>query len=351
MSVALECQPVAMTPAAEGADSAGLVSGTVVNRMRSLGLSETQARMYDVLLASGPLSPLELAKTAGITSTAVLPDLEAMADVGLVGGLRSLSSKVRPLPPESAIDVLVRRRELEIKEASTGMLRAFAHYRRSVDTDGSRGLLEVERGSSVIDRVRMLERSARRSVRGLDCPPYHAGTSVNELEMANLSRGVVVQQVYAGEAIELRDYVEQNIRPAMAAGEQARVLLHVPVKLLIIDDGVAIVSLTAADTDVGHSALILRRCSLLSALIGLWEMCWQNAVPLQLDGSPAETVLTPTETRFLRLLSTGVSDDQVAKVLGISRRTFFRYLEQLQARTGTATRFQLAAHACHQGWI
>lgn len=340
-----------MAPGTEARGGTGLVPSTVVNRMRSLGLSDTQARMYDVLLASGPLSPLELAKAAKISSTDVLPDLEAMADIGLVGGLRSLSSKVRPLPPESSIDLLVRRRELEIKEASTGMLRAFAHYRRIVDTDGSRGLLEVERGSSVIDRVRMLERSARRSVRGLDCPPYHAGTGVNELEIENLERGISVQHVYAGEAIELRDYVERNIAPAMAAGEQARVLLHVPVKLLIIDDVVAIVSLTTADTDVGHSALILRRCSLLSALIGLWEMCWQSAVPLQLDGSPAEAVLTPVETRFLRLLSTGVSDAQIAKVLGISRRTFFRYLEQLQARTGTATRFQLAAHACRQGWI
>jgi DNA-binding CsgD family transcriptional regulator len=332
-------------------ETAGLVPSSVVGRMRSLGLSDSQARMYDVLLAAGPLSPVELAKAAAVTSTDVLADLEAMADIGLIGGLRSLSSRVRPLPPESAIDLLVRRRELEIKEASTGMLRAFTHYRRTVDTDGSRGLLEVERGSSVIDRVRMLERSVRRRVRGLDCPPYHAGTGVNEIEMENLSRGIVVQQVYAGEAIEQRPYVQSNIRPAMAAGEEARVLSHVPVKLLIIDDVVAIVSLTAADTDVGHSALVLRRCSLLSALIGLWEMCWHSAVPLQLDGSPAEAILTPVETRFLRLLSTGVSDEQVAKVLGISRRTFFRYLEQLMARTGTGTRFQLAAHASRQGWI
>ena len=75
------------------------------------------------------------------------------------------------------------------------------------------------------------------------------------------------------------------------------------------------------------------------------------AVPLQTDGSPSEAGLEPIEARVLRLLSSGVTDEQVAKVLGISRRTFFRYLEQLMARTGTATRFQLAAHASRQGWI
>jgi DNA-binding CsgD family transcriptional regulator len=327
------------------------VTSSIVSRMRCLGLSEDQATMYDVLLASGPLTPLELAETSGIVSTDLTADLEAMADIGLVGGLGSLSSTIKPLPPESALELLARRRELEIREASAATLRAFAHYRRTVGTDGSRGLLEVVRGSAVIERVQMLERSARGQVRGLDCPPYHAGTGINPIEIENLGRGVTCRNVYASEAIEIREYVERNIRPAMAAGEQARVFLHVPVKLLIIDDSVAIVSLTSAETDVGHSALILRRCSLLSALIGLWEMCWQGAVPLQPDGSTVETALEPAEARFLRLLSAGVSDEQVAKVLGISRRTFFRYLEQLMARTGTVTRFQLAAYASRQGWI
>lgn len=327
------------------------MSASVASRMRSLGLSDPQARMYDVLLASGPLTPLELADAAGARSGDVFADLEAMADIGLVGGLRSLSSKITPLPPESALELLARRRELEVREASAATLQAFQHYQRTVGTDGSRGLLEVVRGSAVIDRVQMLERSARRSVRGLDCPPYHAGTDINPVEIENLHRGVTCRNVYASEAIQIRDYLESNIRPAMKAGERARVLLHVPVKLLIIDDAVAIVSLTTAETDVGHSALILRRCSLLSALIGLWDMCWQSAVPLRLDGAPSNNALEPIEMRFLGLLSTGVSDEQVATMLGISRRTFFRYLEQLFARTGTATRFQLATYASRQGWI
>ncbi|MGI8578396.1 MAG: helix-turn-helix domain-containing protein [Nocardioidaceae bacterium] len=319
--------------------------------MRCLGLSEDQAKMYDALLASGPLTPLELAEAAGLTSAGVFADLEGMADVGLVGGLRSLSSKIKPLPPESAIELMARRRELEIREASAATLQAFAHYRRTVGTEGSHGLLEVVRGSAVIDRVQMLERSARQQVRGLDCPPYHGGTDINTIEIENLGRGVICRHVYASEAIEISQYLEHNIRPAMEAGEESRVLLHVPVKLLIIDDGVAIVSLTTAETDVGHSALILRRCSLLSALAGLWEMCWQTARPLRLDGSTSQPALEPIEARFLSLLSTGVSDEQVAKVLGISRRTFFRYLEQLMARTGTVTRFQLATHATRHGWI
>ncbi len=344
MPVALMCQIVT-----DQLDR--LVSAPIVGRMRCLGLSDDQALMYDVLLAAGPLTASELARSAGLTGRDLTADLEAMADIGLVGGLGNLSRTIKPLPPESAIELLARRRELEIREASAATLRAFAHYRRTVGTDGSRGLLEVVRGRAVIERVHMLEMSARTQVRGLDCPPYHTGTGMNPIEIENLGRGISYRIAYASEAIEIRDYVERNIRTAMEAGERARVLLHVPVKLLIIDDIVAIVSLTSAETDVGHSALILRRCSLLSALIGLWEMCWRSAVPLQVDATTAESALRPVEARLLRLLSAGVTDEQVAKVLGISRRTFFRYLEQLMARTGTVTRFQLAAYASRQGWL
>ncbi len=147
-----------------------LGTASIVNRLRCLGLSDEQAKMYDVLLASGPLTPLELAASAGVVNADVTADLEAMAGMGLVGGLGSLSSTIKPLPPESALELLARRRELEIREASAATLRAFAHYRRTVGTDGSRGLLEVVRGSAVIERVQMLERSARVQTRGLDCP-------------------------------------------------------------------------------------------------------------------------------------------------------------------------------------
>jgi DNA-binding CsgD family transcriptional regulator len=37
--------------------------------------------------------------------------------------------------------------------------------------------------------------------------------------------------------------------------------------------------------------------------------------------------------------------------LGISRRTFFRYLERLMNRTGASTRFQLALHAARENWL
>ena len=57
------------------------------------------------------------------------------------------------------------------------------------------------------------------------------------------------------------------------------------------------------------------------------------------------------QRRLLALLATGAADDTIARTLGISRRTFFRYLERLMNRTGASTRFQLALHAARENWL
>ncbi|WP_240522132.1 LuxR C-terminal-related transcriptional regulator [Amycolatopsis vastitatis] len=92
-------------------------------------------------------------------------------------------------------------------------------------------------------------------------------------------------------------------------------------------------------------------CGLFDAVAGLFGMCWQVALPLGLADDGSGSPLRPSERRLLGLLAAGLTDDQVARVLGVSRRTMFRYLENLMARTGAANRFQLALHATRNDWI
>jgi DNA-binding CsgD family transcriptional regulator len=61
--------------------------------------------------------------------------------------------------------------------------------------------------------------------------------------------------------------------------------------------------------------------------------------------------IEPIEERMLGLLASGMSDEAIIRTLRISRRTFFRYLERLQARAGVSTRFQLGIYAAREGWV
>ncbi|MFE9845259.1 helix-turn-helix domain-containing protein [Streptomyces goshikiensis] len=61
--------------------------------------------------------------------------------------------------------------------------------------------------------------------------------------------------------------------------------------------------------------------------------------------------LHPIHRRILELLATGVNDDTIAELLGVSRRTLSRHIEAMNTRAGSTTRFQMALYAARKGWI
>lgn len=156
--------------------------------------------------------------------------------------------------------------------------------------------------------------------------------------------------MYARESLEHPGHLKDVIEPCVEAGEQARVLPSVPVKLLIIDEAYALVSLSIKEADVVNTMLVVQPCGLLSALVALFEQSWQNALPLH-GGTARPGGLAPGDRRLLRLLAGGASDEVIARELGISRRTFFRRLQILMARLGAANRFQMALQAQRAGWL
>jgi DNA-binding CsgD family transcriptional regulator len=245
------------------------------------------------------------------------------------------------------------RRESELKQARIEVLNAYDEFRRTVHNESTTHLIEVVTGSAIVERIHQIKGGAQREILAIDSPPYYIG-GPNQEEIEHLKRGISYRVVYSPESVEVPGYLTENILPCVEAGEQARVLPDVPAKLTIIDGSLAFVSMSVRDTDVNRSLLIIRPSSLLTALVGMFELCWRNALPLHASASgqaAEDDRLEPIERRLLSLLATGAADDTIARTLGISRRTFFRYLERLMSRTGASTRFQLALHATREGWL
>ncbi len=315
-----------------------------------LGLDERDARTYLVLLAEGTSADELVAKAIGEPVPAVRASFAALNEAGLVS-LVDAGSTATPVRPGPGLDMLVRRREAELGQARIAAVDAYESFLRSAGGEPVGHLIEVIGGAAVAERIRQLERGVREEIRGFDSPPYYADADANQIELDNLSRGVRYRVVYATGALERADYLAGNVVPGVRSGEEARTLPHVPVKLMLFDDDCAVVSQSLPDGPTDRSALLIRPCSLLSALTGLFEMCWRAALPFDVRDGPSGQHLQPHERRLLGLLAAGMGDDQAARALGVSRRTLFRYLEGMMARTGAANRFQLALHAARNGWI
>ncbi|GGO89385.1 helix-turn-helix domain-containing protein [Wenjunlia tyrosinilytica] len=318
--------------------------------LRRLGLEDREARTYLAMLSTGPTTVAELSERLGEDPLGIRQSVDRLIEQGLATSCGREDSAVAPTEPGIALDRLTHARTSELRQAHIAAINAYRGYRRSVHPQATDDLVEVITGPQIMERIWHIEGAAGSEVLRFDSPPYHIPAGPNAAEGRNLERGVEYRVVYSTSAVQNSSYYARNIKPCIAAGEQARVLPTVPVKLTIFDRRVAIVSMSFVEAEVNDSMLIVRPSSLLSALTGLFETSWRSAFPLHF-GDRVPPALRPVQSRILELLGSGVTDETIAELLGISRRTLSRNLEQLTSTAGAATRFQLALHAARQGWI
>ncbi|MDT9687288.1 LuxR family transcriptional regulator [Streptomyces sp. P9(2023)] len=328
--------------------------------LRLLGIGEPAVRVYLALLELAPAPLSAVGSATGLGAAELTSAYGELADAGLASPTDDGAYKagdaapgpdvVAPLPPAAGLEILARHRAAELEESRLAVGGAFESFRRRRLATYDDHLVEVVTGDAVGPRMRQAWASAREQIRQLESPPYFPHPGATDDALATLARGVTQRVVYSRESLEYPGRLEEAIEPCVEAGEQARVLPSVPVKLVIIDEAYALVSLSIREADVHNSMLVVQPCGLLSALVALFEQSWRSALPFH-GRTTRPGGLPPADRRLLWLLAGGASDEVIARELDISRRTLFRRLQILMARLGAANRFQLALQAQRSGWL
>lgn len=296
--------------------------------------------------------------------TAVLVTaLERLEAVGLVtrnpGGE---STRYVPAPPDLAIEALVLRRHGELEQLRAHATALARRYWAAVQRSDQGSVVEVVRGSDAVHQhVLQAQRAARREVLLIDRPPYIGGApTINDEELAGLARGVSYRCLYDTGTLDIDDQAKLMFR-YVEAGEQARTLPDIPLKMVVVDEELAIVPLVLDEPEY-RDAAIVRGSTLINALATCFEALWARAVPvtsaaMAASFDPASMVArgddrpTPLERRVVALLAAGVKDDAIARQLDVSSRTVNRYMDRIMVKLGAGTRFQAGLQAQRLGWL
>ncbi|MFB8044591.1 LuxR family transcriptional regulator [Streptomyces hydrogenans] len=318
--------------------------------LRLLGLGETAARVYHALLERAPAPLAAVGAAAGLDGPTLAEAYGELVDAGLASPVVDGGDTVAPVPPAAGLEILGRHRAAELDESRITVGGAFESFRRQRLAAYNDDLVEVVTGEAIGPRMRQAWASARQQIRQLDSPPYFPIPGSTDDALATLARGVTQRVIYSRASLEQPGHLEESIERVIAAGEQARVLPSVPVKLVIIDDAYALVSLSIREADVHNTTLVVQPCGLLSALVALFEQSWRDALPFH-GRTALPGGLAPADRRLLWLLAGGAADEVIAREIGVSRRTLFRRIQILMARLGATNRFQLALQAQRNGWL
>ncbi|HWK93393.1 MAG TPA: helix-turn-helix domain-containing protein [Luteimicrobium sp.] len=321
--------------------------------LEGVGLGEAEERAYRVLLQHASLSVRELAEALDTSAVVARRAADRLVADGLVAVQDGSPVRFSPVDPALGLTALIRVRQAELERASSAVSTYAADFHERTLRSEPHRLVEVLEGPTAItERVSEVLRGAQHEVLAFDAPPYVAAepnAPVAEVEV--LARGVRVRAVYATEVLSVEGRTE-NIHEVVALGEQARIVPHVPLKMVVVDGATAVIPLTDSEEGTRTAAVVVRRSRLCDALVELFEATWSQGAPL--FGPPAgetDGELSAVDRELLALLAAGLKDEAVGRQLGLSERTVRRHIADLVTRLGATSRFQAGAQAVRRGWI
>lgn len=315
--------------------------------LEPLGVSEFEERVYRAVLAEPESARGRLVELAGGHARGVTRAVGRLEELGLVHHLEGRPRRYAPTYPDVAVESLLQRRQQELLTVRAAATELVAEYHQGRRDDPGL-LVEILTGErAAARRFAELQASCREELLLFDRPPYAAPPD-NPQQDTVLARGVRWRTVYAQESLE-RPEARAHVDQLVTAGEDARVLPGLPLKLVIVDRHTALLPLTL-DSALAQTAVI-HRSTLLDAMVILFESYWERALPLRESQRPTPDALSGQDREILALLVSGAKDEVIARHLGIGVRTLRRRMRQLMAALDAETRFQAGMQASRRGWV
>ncbi|MGN9779450.1 helix-turn-helix domain-containing protein [Micromonospora sp. H33] len=323
-----------------------------------IGLTPGEEELYRSLVQLTTAGVEELVERLRRPRAEVVAQLDALRGKGLVLPTGpEPNAPLRPLAPDVPLGEALLRRQEALEAARAAVTQLTEEYRAGMRRHDPDHLVEVITGARVLrERLRDVQNSARVEVLWFcRANPLAMPGQENVEEFDALARGVRYRAIYE-RAMLLEPGALEDIEQGVRAGEQARVLDRLPVRLAIVDGRTAICPLVPDRESGEPSAAVIGRSQLLDALLALFESYWLMATPMRSSTLTADRAAEgyqpdADEVRLLSLFVAGVPDKSIASQLGVSRRTIQRRLGDLMTLAGVDTRPGLAYQAARRGWL
>jgi sugar-specific transcriptional regulator TrmB len=211
----------------------------IVDRLVRLGLTTYEARAYVSLVRRDSFTAAQIARTAGLPRQRIYDVLASLVEKGLASARPGSVVKYAALAPELAIERLVaaRRAELSGVERDAGDVIASLSPEFQAGRTHSDPLefIEVLRDKGAInERFAELQAAVTREILVFTRPPYATPPQEN-VGGIEVARSHIARSVYELSVLDDAK-VAEGIRRFIEAGEEARFVDEVPLKLVIIDE-------------------------------------------------------------------------------------------------------------------
>jgi sugar-specific transcriptional regulator TrmB len=265
----------------------------------NLGLTGYEATAYVALTRRGRATGAEVARLAGLPRQRIYDVLDALVGRGLATVEPGRPAYYTAVAPDQAIPALLAAHrealdqlEQDAAAAITTLTPAYRDGRRENDP---LSYIEVLREpAAVAARFAELEATVEHEILVFTKPPYAIEPGANVAGLQLLARGVEARSVYERTIYDDEKQVEA-VSSFIAAGEKARVVDELPLKLALFDERIALFTLeNPVAGEPEFTIMIIEHPALARLLKHAFDRIWERGEDFRAHATPRRRARSPT---------------------------------------------------------
>ncbi len=257
-------------------------NGDLVARLTSLGLTTYEARAYSTLVLRDSFSAAQVARQAGLPRQRIYDVLGSLVQKGLASARPGPHVKYSAIAPELAVERLLaeRRKQLSSLElAGVAIVESLTPTFQAgkAHTDPLEYIEVLRDRGAINERFGELQSQVKREILVFTKPPYAKPPQEN-VEGIEVTRSHEARSVYEASVFD-DPAATAGVRRFVEAGEQARFVDRLPLKLVIIDETVVMFGME--DPLAGPEALtivVVEHESLAQVLKVAFNTIWDGGL-------------------------------------------------------------------------
>jgi sugar-specific transcriptional regulator TrmB len=269
----------------------------VVEQLQRLGLTSYEARTYVGLTGRHSLTAAQAARLSGVPRQRIYDILGSLVEKGMASARPGSVIKYAATEPSLAIERLVDLRRQEFAEIEygaaaimQGLTAAYTAGRKHTDP---LEYIEVLRDPGAVNaRFDQLQAGIKREILIFTKPPYAKPPQEN-VEGLRVVRTHEARSVYEISVLDDPE-VRAGVRRFIEAGEQARFVDQLPLKLVIIDETIVMFGMQAPVATGDLTMMVVEHPSLATLLKMAFNAYWDKG--LTIDQAAERLAVAATRT-------------------------------------------------------
>ncbi|PBC79126.1 regulatory LuxR family protein [Streptomyces sp. TLI_235] len=326
--------------------------------LTALGLDTASEAVYRAMLAHPREGVTALAERLGLDRAEVRRSLDLLSELALIRPSYERDGELCAVAPDVGMELLMARQQAElaaqqlrIEASRAAAAQLIAEFSAIGPSASGPGVEQLDGLDAIRDAIARLAAEAETDLMTFAPGGGHRPETL-EASQANdrrlLDRGVRMRSLFLDSVRNSQSTVAYATWLTELGGE-VRTAPELPTRLMIFDRSTALVPVSSGDS--AAAAVLLTGDGTMTALCALFENVWTSAQPLGAAPRRDDTGLSPQEATVVRLLAQGLTDEAIAKRIGVSARTARRSATDLMERLGARSRFEFGVRAVQRGWL